>query len=121
MQPDKYIFFKPYPFSPEYKMQLNFLRYSENDRLALQLNYYDSDFKSFAPYAMLTVNIPDFKLSSQDAVLLDTNNCPWVERLLVETLHVAEPTNRYAHTVFCSYPEVKLLPYIIYQYIHFKE
>ena len=120
MPPEKTFTFKPYPFSLEERMCLKLQHYSSNNRIALQLLYFDLSCKGFLPYAMLTVNIPNAKSSSK-TVFLDTNNCPFAERLLIDTLHVAKRTNHFAVSGFCVYPEVELNANKLYDYIYFTE
>lgn len=121
MPPEKTFIFQPYYFSPEERMCLKLHHYSSNNRIALQLLYFDLSCKGFLPYATLTVNIPNAKLSSKNCVFLDTNNCKFVERLLIETLHVAKLTNHYATSGFCIYPEVELNIDKLTDYIYFTE
>lgn len=121
MPPEKTFTFKPYPFSLEERMCLTMAHYSSNNRICLNLLYFDLSCKGFLPYATLTVNIPNAKLSAPNCVFLDANNCQFVERLLIETLHVAERTNHYATSGFCIYPEVALDIDKLSDYIYFRE
>lgn len=121
MPPEKTFIFQPYYFSPQEKMCLRMHKYFDNNRIALQLLYFDTTFQTFLPYAMLSVNIPDTKLSSENCIFLDVNNCKFAERLLIETLHVAKRTNHFATSGFCVYPEVELNANKLYDYIYFTE
>lgn len=121
MPPEKTFIFQPYYFSLEERMCLRMHQYSSNNRIAIELLYFDFSVRGFLPYATLTVNIPNAKLSSKNCVFLDTNNCQFAERLLIDTLHVAKRTNHLATSGFCVYPEVELNANKLYEYIYFTE
>jgi len=53
-------------------------------------------------FAVLTVNISDRVLSSMSA-FVDTNNCPWAEKFLIEN-NIAVPTGITETSGFCTYP-----------------
>lgn len=120
MQPETRFKFRPNVFMPELEMYIEQYQYQQNNRTCLQLYYFDPELKTFFPYATLTVNIPAFKLSNPNCALLDTNNCPWSEELLVDALSCAEPTDRYARSGFCYYPEVELIPEQLEKLIYYK-
>lgn len=53
-------------------------------------------------FAVLTVNISDRVLSNMSA-FVDTNNCPWAEKFLIEN-NIAIPTGITETSGFCIYP-----------------
>ena len=99
------------PFAKqELECYLSLVRYSCNNRTAIQLYYYNHEFKNYMPYATLTVNIPEVTPSNNHCVFLDINNCPWVLHLLIAILHIGELTNNVASSGFCTYPEIEINP-----------
>ena len=79
------------------------MRYVVNNAIAVQL----MDADDFAPFAMLTVNLPDDEdtreLCGDNAQFVDTNNCPWAIEFLEEN-EIAKPTGFCGFSGFCVYP-----------------
>lgn len=63
------------------------------------------DVDDCEPFAVITVNLSDSDCD-KDCAFVDTNNCPWVTKFLVEH-KLAEPTGNYGSSGFCVYPEYK--------------
>lgn len=59
------------------------------------------------PYATITVNLPEYELPEPKLhgfyCFIDTNNCPWAEKLLLDT-GIGINTGMSAFSGFCSYP-----------------
>ena len=73
--------------------------YQNNDTLAL-LAYYDDEEEDFD---VLTVNLNNPMLQSDNTAFIDTNNIPWAERFLKES-GIGEPTGACQQSGFCTYP-----------------
>lgn len=88
-------------FGEDHYIRLVARNYSYNNRLAVQA--YEEDE---APFAILTVNIPDEDLSDDVActAFVDTNNIEGIEQFLIWN-GIAEPTGRCVCSGFCTYPE----------------
>lgn len=109
-----------YPYAPEKEFYLTTARYSMNNRVFLQMYYYDDEMYDYLPYAILTINLPSEPLTNNNCVFIDTNNCPWALDLLCNKLKSAKPTHHAAISGFCFYPEVELIPDELYKYIPYK-
>lgn len=72
-------------------------------RVALQLFS-----KSEGPFATISVNLVDNKLTDDKCFFVDTNNCPWAPAFL-ERYEIAEPTGKFGVSGYCVYPEYKLI------------
>ena len=72
--------------------------YLKNNNLAVVLE--NKDFQ-----ADITVNLIDYP-TNKDCAFIDTNNAPWAEKFLQEN-QIAQPTDRYAMSGFCTYPEYR--------------
>ena len=121
MQQSSRFQFKPYPFTDSYEGYLSISEYSVNSRTAIQLFYFDSEFRTYLPYATLTVNIPSSPTTDNHCVYIDTNNCPFALNLLVNELHCAELTGHVAQSGRCYYSEVRLIPDELFKYVYYKE
>ena len=77
--------------------------YSFGGRLAIQL-FSNSE----GPIAVISVNIPDERLTDLNCFFVDTNNCGnWVTDFL-EKNNIAVPTGEVGFSGYCVYPEYKL-------------
>lgn len=72
-------------------------KYYYGDTLALVI-----EDESSQDYATISVNL-DHPLQNEFSCFIDTNNCPWAERLLKE-MKVGQPTGIYVESGFCEYP-----------------
>lgn len=113
--------YKPNSYTDAEEFYLTFSYYSCNNRIALQMYYYDSDFDDYLPYATLTVNIPDANFTNKNCVFIDINNCPFALHLLAKVLDCAKLTGKTARSGYCLYPELELNPDKLYKYIYYKE
>lgn len=75
-------------------------RYMKGNRIALQA------YDGAEPYAVLTVNLPEFDdLINDRYIFMDENNCPGITASLKEACLI-EPTGLDAPSGFCKYPVV---------------
>ena len=76
------------------------------EKLAIAIEYYDSEYHALMPYATLTVNLAGEKCE-KDCAFVDTNNLG--EKILrwIADNNLGAPTGRYASSGYCAYPEVK--------------
>lgn len=116
----RFYFSSPYEKEP-LEGYLSIANYSCNNRTAIQLFYYDEELEMYAPYATITVNIPDAEIADPNCIYLDTNNFPQAIALLVGQLKCAEPTNHHAKSGVCFYPEVRLIPVELFKYVPCRE
>lgn len=121
MQNETRFLYHPPLETEELEMYLNVARYCSNNRMAIQLMYYDAKCGTFLHYATLTVNLPDHKPSNPNCVFVDVNNCNWVLDLLISKLHAGELTSNIAISGFCAYFEIELKPDVLAKYIYYKE
>lgn len=56
----------------------------------------------------LSTNIVEEELTDEKCFFVDTNNCPFAERFLVDN-HLATPTGRLGLSGFCVYPEYRYI------------
>lgn len=64
------------------------------------------------PFAVLTVNLSSLRLTTYQS-FVDTNNCPWAEKFLVEN-NIAKPVPHVSRrSGFCSYPLYSFNPTLI--------
>ena len=89
-----------------YEISLKTSNYLDSDKLAIAMEYYDTDYKDFMPYSILTVNLVGQKVD-KDCAFVDTNNLG--EKIIkwIEDNNLGAPTGRYARSGFCAYPEVR--------------
>ena len=87
-----------------YKIKFRVVQY-ENERLAIQMLYYDKDCEQYMPYASLTVNIP-WEACNDNHAFVDTNNCG--EKMLKWIIdnNLGMQTGRFVRSGHCAYPEV---------------
>ena len=79
-------------------------KYANNGRLAIQAFVMDGEMAF--PYATITVNLPNEKLTDENCAFVDGNNVPFVEEWLEEN-GIAEPTGRFGFSGFCVYSEMR--------------
>lgn len=75
--------------------------YSYGKRLAIRLVDVNDDN---APFAILTVNIPEEKLTNKNCAFVDNNNFPHCLRF-IQVNKLGKPTNRIGLSGYCVYPE----------------
>ncbi len=75
--------------------------YKANKKMELEL-WNDED----GPIATLTVCLPYERGTEEDEAYVDTNNCPWAIDFL-KAYGIAEQTNVYGHSGYCTYPLMK--------------
>lgn len=109
-----------YPYTPTTEFYLTTSNYSMNNRVAIQMYYFDTEMCGYFPYATLTVNLSDAPLTNSNCVYIDTNNCPWALDLLIDQLKVGKLTQKVAFFGRCHYPELELNPDELYKYIPYK-
>lgn len=73
--------------------------YSSNEATALMV--YRNGHKDNLD--IITVNLPESILHSEDFAYIDTNNYSWAEDFLQKT-GLGQKTDCYGHSGFCSYP-----------------
>ena len=84
-------------------------KYTEGGREAIQMYELirDDGGEMVEPYAMLTVNLPEYDLPKNKIhgfyCFIDINNCPWAERLLFDN-GIGIPTGHYRTSGFVHYP-----------------
>ena len=88
----------------KYEVALEVTSYAKPKRVALRLWCDDG------PFATLSVNLPDEKLTNDKCFFVDTNNCPRAEEFL-EKNGIAKPTGDFGYSGFCEYPEYELLAF----------
>ena len=88
-----------------YKVYLEKTTYANNKRLAIQAYVVDED-GWVEPYATISVNLPNEKITDENCTFVDGNNVPFVDEWL-EKNGIAEPTGRVAFSGFCIYPEMR--------------
>lgn len=108
-------------FIHNHECYLTTVQYSCNNRVGLQMYYYDEECETYFPYATLTVNIPEHAITNSNCVFLDTNNAPFSLDLLCKKLRCAKPTGKFVQSGFCLYPEVELNPERLSKYIYYAE
>lgn len=82
-------------------------QYSSNKRLAVQA-YEIDEYGWVEPYATITVNLPNEKLTDDKCAFVDGNNVPFVDEWLEEN-GIAEPTGRFGFSGFCVYAEMRFV------------
>lgn len=82
-------------------------QYSCNKRLAVQA-YEIDEYGWEMPYATITVNLPNEKLTDENCAFVDGNNVPFVDEWLEEN-GIAEPTGRIGFSGFCAYSEMRFV------------
>lgn len=87
------------------KVYLEKTTYANNKRLAVQA-YVVEDDGWVEPYATISVNLPNEKLTDDKCTFVDGNNVPFIEEWL-EKNGIAEPTGRVAFSGFCIYSEMR--------------
>lgn len=88
-----------------FKVTLYTMHYWD-ENLVVEMDYFDEDFKCYAPFCTLSVNLDES--IPPDQFFVDTNNCPWAEQFLQEN-NIAKPVGRCGHSGFCTYPLYELL------------
>lgn len=86
----------------KYEVTTEVTTYLKPKRVALQLWCDDG------PFATVSVNLPNEKLTNERCFFVDTNNCPWAKDFL-EKNEIAKPTGNLGFSGFCVYPEYELL------------
>ena len=76
-------------------------RYARDYSLAISLIE-----ETYEPYADITVNIDDSIMCEFDSAFVDTNNCPWAPKFIIDN-KLGKPTGRYGFSGRCCYPEYK--------------
>lgn len=101
----KMIYTSPYR---EYEItNIDILRYRDNNKLALELVYYDEEYEQEEPFAMLTVNLVGYDLLEDNMAFVDTNNLPNAESFIAK-YGFGEFTGVYGESGFVSnYPLYK--------------
>lgn len=93
-------------YGKEVKLYFRLKKYAEGDREAIQAYEFTDDGES-QPYAMITVNFPNYPLPEPKIhgfyCFIDTNNCPWAYQMLLDT-GIGIPTGDFRTSYFCSYP-----------------
>lgn len=74
--------------------------YSYGKRLAIRLVDVDDN----SPFAILTVNIPNEKLTNKNCAFVDINNFPHCLRF-IEINKLGKATNEIGFSGYCIYPE----------------
>lgn len=67
--------------------------------------YIELDGKVAEPFAILTVNLPEWTLPNNIA-FVDTNNCPWAEKFISDN-KLGKPTGIKAASGYCTYPQYR--------------
>ena len=88
-----------------YNVYLEKATYANNKRLAVQAFVVEEDGWA-EPYATITVNLPDEKLTDDKCAFVDGNNVPFIEEWLEEN-GIAEPTGQVGFSGFCIYSEMR--------------
>lgn len=88
-----------------YKVYLEKTTYANNKRLAVQA-YVVEDDGWIEPYATISVNLPNEKITDENCTFVDGNNVLFIEEWL-EKNGIAEPTGRVAFSGFCVYSEMR--------------
>ena len=71
-----------------------------NDTLAILL----MEAETGEEYDVSTTNIDESNIfEDQTHAFVDTNNCPWAEKFLIEN-KIATPMGIYGHSGYCRYP-----------------
>ncbi len=84
-----------------YPVTLKFLKYNDNQTLAVRLV---SAIPPWSPFAIITVNLGDKNHQSENQAYLDTNNCPWAVEFLQDN-EIAKPVDGVIGVSgFCTYP-----------------
>lgn len=86
-------------------------QYAKPKRLAVQAYVVEQDeyIEEVAfPYATITVNLPNARLSDENCAFVDTNNVPFIDEWLEEN-GIAEPTGRFGFSGYCCYPEMRFV------------
>ena len=84
-------------------------QYAKPKRLAVQTYVVEQDeyIEEVAfPYATITVNLPNARLSDENCAFVDTNYVPFIDEWLEEN-GIAEPTGRFGFSGYCCYPEMR--------------
>lgn len=99
--------FKITSYEETYTVRLVTSHYVINNSLAIMLEYYDEEYKSWEPYSSLTVYICDLP---EGYVCLDQNNLgSWEEILaLFKDNDLGEATGHVVSSGFCNYPVFKI-------------
>lgn len=84
--------------------------FSEYRNCYLMINRYVADDSIYielmndecGPIATLTTCLNDWSINENETYL-DTNNCPWVEKL-IKKYHLGKPTGHKRRSGWCEYP-----------------
>ena len=84
-----------------YDVSLERSKYTYNDNLAIQLWCDDEGYPE--PFAMLTVNLPNYGKLPENQAFVDTNNCSWAESFIKEN-RLGKPVGKIGISGWCEYP-----------------
>lgn len=84
-----------------YKVRLIRSTYDIYGNLAIMLESWDEEYKSWEPFGTLTVNI--CQLPDKNLAAIDVNNCPFAEDF-IETYQLGKLTHSRLTSGFCIYP-----------------
>lgn len=87
-------------FGKDYEVKVTSSRYTSNNNYAVRLEELDG-----APFAIITVNLPERQLPHGYA-FVDTNNYPWAEEF-ISKYELGEPAGIAAQSGYCVYPLYK--------------
>ena len=90
-----------------YNVYIEKVKYQYKNRLAVQA-YVVEDDGWVEPYATISVNLVNEKLTDENCAYVDCNNVPFIDEWLEEN-GIAEPTGRFAFSGFCVYPEMRFV------------
>lgn len=89
-------------YGENYKVSLEFSKYTNNDSLALSL-IDESEENKGELFGVATVNLDNSDMLPSDMAALDENNLQGIGRFL-EKNRIAEPTGVYLNSGWCRYP-----------------
>ena len=79
--------------------------YTSNNTLAIEI------IDNNEPYAVLTVNLPQYSFKDPRVQFVDTNNFPNAEEFIKKN-NLGEPLGFYGQSGFCTYPLYYFYPNI---------
>ncbi len=89
-------------YGDTYLVRLNMYKYTQNNTLAIEVQYYDEDSNMWMSFQMLTVNLTH-GCAGGNKVYIDVNNFGGAEMLIEET-GIGESTGIIEQSGFCVYP-----------------
>ena len=91
-------------YGTEYELSFRKGHYQDNNTLAVQIMCKEKNEDWYAPFCMLTVNLPTTKSLPDNRAYIDVNNCPKDLIQSLEEQGVIKKTLVSAPSGFCIYP-----------------